>query len=107
MIKTACGIDCGVRYWYNISHFSFFIISSISLQLSTAYNLKCFENLFKSNLVEIIWYEANLNEYLKLQNKTNKKYFNYCLGDGTERILYITRYPGCTSLYEPNPEIIN
>ena len=66
-----------------------------------------FESLFKSNLIEIIGFEANINEYLKLQNKTNKKYFNYCLGDGTEKILYITRYPGCTSLYEPNPEIIN
>ena len=66
-----------------------------------------YESLLKSKLIEVIGFEANISEYLKLKNKINEKYLNYCLGDGTEKTLYITRYPGCTSLYEPNSEIIN
>ena len=66
-----------------------------------------YESLFKSNLIEVIGFEANLSEYIKLKNKKNEKYLNYCLGDGTEKTLYVTKYPGCTSLYEPNPDIIN
>ena len=66
-----------------------------------------YESLFKSNLIEVVGFEANLSEYIKLKNKKNEKYLNYCLGDGTEKTLYVTKYPGCTSLYEPNPDIIN
>ena len=66
-----------------------------------------YESLFKSNLIEVIGFEANLSEYIRLKNKKNEKYLNYCLGDGTEKTLYVTNYPGCTSLYEPNPDIIN
>jgi FkbM family methyltransferase len=66
-----------------------------------------YESLFKSNLIEVIGFEANLSEYIKLKNKKNEKYLNYCLGDGTEKTLYVTNYPGCTSLYESSPDIIN
>ena len=66
-----------------------------------------YESLLKKNLIEIVGFEPNVSEYLKLRNTPNEKYLNYCLGDGTEKTLYITKYPGCISLYEPNPEIIN
>ena len=66
-----------------------------------------FEALYKNNLLKVIGFEANKDEYLKLKNTKNKKYLNYCLGDGNEGILYVTKFPGCTSLYEPNSKIIN
>ena len=33
-----------------------------------------FESLFKSNLIEVIGFEANSSEYIKLKNKKNEKY---------------------------------
>ena len=39
--------------------------------------------------------------------KKNTKYLNHCLGDGSKKNIYITRYPGCSSLYEPNESVIN
>ena len=66
-----------------------------------------FEKLYNQGFLKIIGFEANKDQFLKLKNTENKKYLNYCLGDGSERTLFITRYPGCSSLYEPNPIIIN
>ena len=63
-----------------------------------------YKKLLAKDLVEVVGFEADEDQYLKLQlqNKKNTKYLNYCLGDGSEKNFYITRYPGCSSLYEPN-----
>jgi FkbM family methyltransferase len=46
-------------------------------------------------------FEANINEFNKLKQTENKKYFNYALGDGTKQILNICRSPGMTSFLKP------
>ena len=68
-----------------------------------------YKKLLEKDLVNVIGFEADEDQYLKLQlqNKKNPEYLNYCLGDGSKKIFYITRYPGCSSLYEPNERVIN
>lgn len=31
----------------------------------------------------------------------------YCLGDGQVHPIHLTRYPGCSSLFEPDPDVLN
>ncbi len=66
-----------------------------------------YSKLLENDLVDVIGFEPNDIQWLKLENKKNIKYLNYCIGNGDKKILNITRYPGCTSLFEPNTEIIN
>ncbi|MDA7561973.1 FkbM family methyltransferase [Candidatus Pelagibacter sp.] len=68
-----------------------------------------YKKLLAKDLVEVIGFEADEYQYLKLQlqDKKNTKYLNHCLGDGSKKNFYITRYPGCSSLYEPNESVIN
>ena len=68
-----------------------------------------YKKLLEKDLVNVIGFEADEDQYLKLQlqNKKNPEYLNYCLGDGSKKNFYITRYPGCSSLYEPNESVIN
>ena len=64
-----------------------------------------FESLYKNNLLKIIGFEANKDEYLKLKNIKNKKYLNYCLGDGSVRTLYVTNFPFFSVLQGSKHEI--
>ena len=55
---------------------------------------------------ELYLFEPQEKEYLKLKEK-NKNVYNSFLGDGKEHTFYITRFPGCCSILEPNLELTN
>lgn len=62
-----------------------------------------------AGVVEVHLVEPNAAERAKLeaQNKPRRHFIPHALGDGTDRTLNITRYPGCTSLLEPDPGVID
>ena len=67
-----------------------------------------YDNLLKKGLAQVIGFEPNPIEYERLcREKKNCQWLPYFLGDGNPATFYITRYPGCSSLYAPNPEIID
>jgi|AGTN01.2.fsa_nt_gi hypothetical protein len=61
-----------------------------------------------SGPVEIHAFEPNASERAKLQAAGLPWIIHpHCLGDGGRHTLHITRYPGCSSLLEPDPAILN
>lgn len=62
-----------------------------------------------AGLVEIHLVEPNAAERAKLeaQGKPRRHFIPHALGDGGNHTLNITRYPGCTSLLEPDPKVID
>jgi len=61
-------------------------------------------------------YDANLTgfepnptefEILQAAKTLRRRYFPFFLGTGERRTFYITRYPGCCSLLEPDPSVID
>lgn len=62
-----------------------------------------------AGLVEIHLVEPNGAERAKLeaQGKPRRHFIPHALGDGGDHTLNITRYPGCTSLLEPDPKVID
>ena len=79
MQETSCyAINYLMKTLSGILKINFPKISLLDIGAMQTSEADRFKSLFKSNLIEVIGFEANINEYLKLQNKTNKKYFNYC-----------------------------
>lgn len=71
---------------------------------------KRYSKLLENDDANVIGFEPDDYQYSKLvkSNKNKRiKYLKYFLGDGTEKNFYITRYPGCSSLLEPNGDLIN
>lgn len=62
-----------------------------------------------AGLVEIHLVEPNAAERAKLEAKglPRRHIIPHALGDGGDHTLNITRYPGCTSLLEPDPGVID
>lgn len=54
-------------------------------------------------------FEADVEEYERLcaAKAPSYRYFPHCLGKGGPAVYHRTRYPGCSSLYEPDPKVIN
>ena len=65
--------------------------------------------LMKQNLANVTGFEPNPPEFAKLQsqNRPRRRYFSHFVGDGEAADFRITRYPGCSSLYEPDPAVID
>ena len=61
------------------------------------------DDLYNNSNSKIIGFEPNTEEYKKLEKINPKKnYYNYAIGDGSEKILNICRGAGMTSFLEPN-----
>ena len=61
------------------------------------------DELFNETFSQIIGFEPNKKEYDKLKTKDpNKKFYNYAIGDGEDKILYICKAPGMSSFLKPN-----
>ena len=61
------------------------------------------DDLYNNSNCKIIGFEPNTEEYNKLEKRNPKKnYYNYAIGDGSEKILNICRGAGMTSFLEPN-----
>jgi len=67
-----------------------------------------FAPLLDKGKARLTGFEPNQTELAKLQaNNSNNLYLPYFLGDGNRHIFYVTRYPGCSSLYLPDPGVID
>ena len=61
------------------------------------------DELFNETFSQIIGFEPNKKEYDKLKTKDpNKKFYNYAIGDGEDKILNICKAPGMSSFLKPN-----
>tara|TARA_B100001540_G_C15696150_1_gene591613 strand:- start:132 stop:968 length:837 start_codon:yes stop_codon:yes gene_type:complete len=64
---------------------------------------KFIDELFNETFSQIIGFEPNKKEYDKLKTKDpNKKFYNYAMGDGEDKILNICKAPGMSSFLKPN-----
>ncbi len=67
------------------------------------------ENLLKNTNSQLYGFEPNKLEFEKLlQNNQdkNRKYFNYAIGNGDEKIFNICEYPGWSSFLEPDIDYV-
>ena len=61
------------------------------------------DELFNNTESKIIGFEPNNDEFIKLEKNDEKKhYYNYAIGDGSEKILNICKGAGMTSFLEPD-----
>ena len=60
------------------------------------------DTLLENTNSKITGFEPNIEEFKKLKNSNNKKYYNYAIGDGKTHNLNICNIPGMTSFLEPN-----
>ena len=61
------------------------------------------DELFNETFSQIIGFEPNKKEYDKLKTKDpNKKFYNYAIGDGEDKILNICKAPGMSSFLKPD-----
>jgi FkbM family methyltransferase len=67
-----------------------------------------YAELVKQGLARVTGFEPNPEVFKHLAARQGPyRYLPYCLGDGRPATVYLTRYPGCVSLYEPDPAVIN
>lgn len=57
--------------------------------------------------LSVVGFEPNDDERRKLEANGTGEYLPYVLGTGEPATLHVTHYRGCTSLYPPNPDVIN
>ena len=58
--------------------------------------------LLENTNSKITGFEPNIEEFKKLENSKNKKYYNFAIGDGKIHNLNICAIPGMSSFLEPN-----
>ncbi len=65
--------------------------------------------LLEQDLADVIGFEPQPAQRMLLDSEARKsrRYLPHVLGSGAKGYLHITRYPGCTSLYEPDPAVID
>ena len=67
-----------------------------------------FQRLVDQGLVSVTSFEPQDEERARLGPPSRgNRVLPYVLGDGKPGILHVTRYPGCTSLFEPDPAVID
>jgi FkbM family methyltransferase len=67
-----------------------------------------FESLERQGTARITAVEPNLTAVEHLRRRfPARRYITDVLGDGQTRTFYVCRYPGCSSLYEPDPVVID
>lgn len=66
------------------------------------------DDLFNNTLSSIVGFEPNKSEFEKLnKNSSNKKFYNFAIGDGKNKTLNICRSPGMSSFLEPDMEYLS
>ena len=64
--------------------------------------------LVEQGLARVVGFEPEPAEFARLKTRPGPfTYYPHVLGDGGKATLYVTRYPGCTSLLEPDPAVID
>lgn len=64
--------------------------------------------LVDQGLASVTGFEPNPAEFARLSGRAGPyTYHPACLGDGKPATLHVTRYPGCSSLLEPDPAVID
>lgn len=64
--------------------------------------------LVKQNLARVTGFEPELSEFERLKTRPGPyTYFPHVLGAGGPATMHVTRYPGCTSLLEPDSAVID
>lgn len=68
-----------------------------------------YAGLLEKGLAEVIGFEPNPTELARLHQEgaANCTWLPYFLGDGGEATFHLTHYPGCSSLYTPDPGVID
>ena len=66
------------------------------------------ENLINNTFSKLIGFEPNKEAYEQLdKSNQNKKFYDFAIGDGKEKILNICRAPGMSSFLEPDTEYLS
>ena len=66
------------------------------------------ENIINNTFSKLIGFEPNKEEFDKLdKSNPKKKFYNFAIGDGEEKILNICRAPGMSSFLEPDMEYLS
>ena len=60
------------------------------------------DELLKNTKCKITGFEPNKKQFEKLIENENKRYFNYAIGDGTEKEFNICEAPGMSSFLKPD-----
>jgi FkbM family methyltransferase len=64
--------------------------------------------LVKQGLARVTGFEPNPQQFQRLAVRQGPyRYLPYFLGDGGAATFHVARYPGCSSLYEPDPAVID
>ncbi|CAA7617861.1 FkbM family methyltransferase [Magnetospirillum sp. SS-4] len=67
-----------------------------------------YDKLLGSGLATVTGFEPNPEEFARLQGRPGPyRYLPVFLGNGEPATFNVTRYPGCSSLLLPNPEVID
>jgi FkbM family methyltransferase len=67
-----------------------------------------YDPLLAQGLARVTGFEPNPAEFARLVNRPGPyRYLPVFLGDGGTAKFHLTRYPGCSSLLEPDPAVIN
>ena len=67
---------------------------------------KHIEDLIEANQTEYYGFEPNKEEFEKLVNSNNKKYFNTAIADGSKKMLTTYNFPGWSSFLKPDKNYI-
>jgi FkbM family methyltransferase len=67
-----------------------------------------YDPLIAQGLAQVTGFEPNPTEFAKLSGRSGPyRYLPIFLGDGESATFRFTRYPGCSSLLEPDPAVID
>src|ERR1041384_3088698 len=67
-----------------------------------------YHGLLASGLAQVTGFEPNPAEFERLKDRQGPyRYLPYFLGSGQPATFHLTRYPGCSSLLTPDPEVID
>jgi FkbM family methyltransferase len=67
-----------------------------------------YHRLVADGLATVTGFEPNAEQFALLQGRGGPyRYLPLCLGDGGPATLHITRWPGCSSLLQPDPLVID
>lgn len=67
-----------------------------------------YASLIEQQLAHVTGFEPDPASLASLRTRTGPfRYLPYVLGDGGPGVFHTTRYPGCSSLLEPDPDVID
>jgi FkbM family methyltransferase len=67
-----------------------------------------YAGLVAHGLARVTGFEPNPGQFHVLSTRQEPyRYLPFCLGDGNPATMHAARYPGCSSLYEPDPAVID